>query len=98
MFTRGGEIPTSLIQQFEKETGIEVHFSTYDSNETLYAKLRSSKQPLYDVIMPSAYFVERMKTQGMLMRLEEKSCLILPTSTPPSTTATMISAIITVPL
>ena len=72
VYAWGGEIPTSLIQQFEKETGIEVHFSTYDSNETLYAKLRSSKQPLYDVIMPSAYFVERMKTQGMLMRLEEK--------------------------
>ncbi|WP_115701994.1 ABC transporter substrate-binding protein [Legionella sainthelensi] len=66
VYVWGGEIPKSLIQQFERESGIKVNFSTYDSNETMYAKLKASQQTIYDVILPSAYFVERMKRQDML--------------------------------
>ena len=66
VYAWGGEIPKRVIQAFERETGIHVNFSTYDSNEILYAKLRSSQKSIYDVILPSAYFVERMKHQGML--------------------------------
>ena len=70
VYAWGGEIPKQVIQQFERETGIHVNFSTYDSNEIMYAKLRSSKQSIYDVILPSAYFVERMQKQGMLNKLD----------------------------
>lgn len=67
----GGEIPQSVIQQFETETGIKVQFSTYDSNETLYTKLRATaSHNRYDVIMPSAYYVERMRQQGLLQPLD----------------------------
>lgn len=67
----GGEIPQSVIQQFEEATGIQVNFSTYDSNETMYAKLKANQQGIYDVILPSSYFVERMIQQGMLTRLDK---------------------------
>jgi len=68
----GGELPRSLIRDFEQETGINIYFSTYDSNETLYAKLHATKQqPVYDVIMPSAYFVERLKNQKFLEKLDK---------------------------
>lgn len=70
VYAWGGEIPKRVIQAFERETGIHVNFSTYDSNEILYAKLRSSQHAIYDVILPSAYFVERMKKQGMLTQIE----------------------------
>ncbi len=70
VYAWGGVLPKAVIQQFEHDTGIQVNFSTYDSNETMYAKLRSSKQSIYDVIVPSAYFVERMKKQGMLNKLD----------------------------
>lgn len=70
VYAWAGEIPNSLIQKFEKETGIHVNFSTYDSNETLYAKLRANKQNMYDVICPSAYYVERMRNQGLLTKLD----------------------------
>lgn len=73
VYAWGGEIPQSLIQKFEKETQIKVNFSTYDSNETLYAKLKASRnQNSYDVIIPSAYFVERMKKQGLLEALDHQ--------------------------
>ncbi|MDI9818560.1 MULTISPECIES: PotD/PotF family extracellular solute-binding protein [unclassified Legionella] len=70
VYVWGGEIPKQVVQQFEHETGITVHFSTYDSNETMYAKLKASGQSIYDVVLPSAYFVERMKKQGMLSPLD----------------------------
>jgi spermidine/putrescine transport system substrate-binding protein len=66
----GGIVPTSVILQFEHDTGIKVNVSTYDSNETMYAKLKSSQRSIYDVIIPSSYFVERMHKQGMLSELD----------------------------
>ncbi|MFC3909618.1 PotD/PotF family extracellular solute-binding protein [Legionella dresdenensis] len=71
VYVWGGEIPKQAVQQFERETGITVNFSTYDSNETMYAKLKASSTPVYDVILPSAYFVERMSRQGMLAKLDK---------------------------
>jgi spermidine/putrescine transport system substrate-binding protein len=68
----GGEIPKSVVHKFEQDTGIKVNFSTYDSNETMYAKLKSSRKMVYDVIMPSSYFVERMRNQGMLTKLDKQ--------------------------
>lgn len=69
VYAWGGEIPQSAITQFEKETGIKVNFSTYDSNETLFAKLSASKKPTYDVIEPSSYYLDRMRRLGMLKKL-----------------------------
>lgn len=71
VYTWSGVIPDFVIQQFEKETGIKVNFSTYDSNETLYAKLRASKNSGYDIIEPSNYFIDRMRRQNMLEPLEK---------------------------
>lgn len=71
VYVWGGEIPKKVIQQFEQQTGIRVNFSTYDSNETMYAKLKASGKSIYDVILPSAYYVERMQRQGMLTPLDQ---------------------------
>lgn len=72
VYVWGGEVPDSLVKQFEKDTGIRVNFSTYDSNETLYAKLVASSKPLYDVIEPSSYYLDRMRRQGMLEPINTK--------------------------
>ena len=68
----GGEVPQNLIWAFQKETGIKVNLSTYDSNEALFAKLHANHKQIYDVILPSSYFVERMKKYDMLMPLDLK--------------------------
>lgn len=70
VYAWGGEIPRIVLDQFEKETGITVNFSTYDNNETMYAKLKATDNGLYDVILPSSYFVERMKAQSLLVNLD----------------------------
>jgi spermidine/putrescine transport system substrate-binding protein len=71
VYTWSGEIPRSVIVQFEKETGIKVNYSTFDSNEIMYAKFRAAKNPGYDVIEPSSYYIDRMRHQGMLTPLNK---------------------------
>lgn len=66
-----GEVPDFVVRQFESETGIKVNISTYENNEIMYAKMRATKQPGYDIIMPSSYFVDRMRKQNMLTPLDK---------------------------
>ena len=47
---------------------VEVNYSTYSSNESMYAKL-SSGSVHYDVVVPSDYMIERMIEEDMLAEL-----------------------------
>ena len=47
---------------------VEVNYSTYSSNESMYAKI-SSGAVNYDVIVPSDYMIERMINEGLLHKL-----------------------------
>lgn len=67
-----GEIPEFAVRQFEKETGIKVNFSTYENNEIMYAKLRASRNNGYDVVIPTSYFVDRMRKNNMLEKLDRE--------------------------
>ncbi len=64
-------MPDDVISQFEKETGIQINYTTYDSNETMYAKLKADPDAGYDVIVPSSYFVGRMRRQDMLQQFDK---------------------------
>lgn len=69
LYIWGGIIPQEAITQFENETGIIVNLSTYDSNETLYAKLKANANNKYDVILPSSYLVSRLVKHNKLLTL-----------------------------
>lgn len=58
-----------VIRAFEEETGIRVQYVTAESNEALYAKMKSGAG-LYDVIFPSDYMAEKMINEGMLAKLD----------------------------
>lgn len=64
-------IPSEIISDFERETGIDVNYSTYSSNEELLAKLSSSKTGTYDLIFPSDYMVELMISRNMLEKIDK---------------------------
>ena len=63
-------LPESVLKMFTDETGIEVVYTTYDSNETMYAKLKLIKDDGYDVAVPSTYFVDKMGREKMLQPLD----------------------------
>jgi spermidine/putrescine transport system substrate-binding protein len=71
VYTWAEEIPSETITQFEKETGIKVNYSTYDSNEIMFAKLRTNDDIGYDIIEPSNYYIERMMHLNMLEKLDK---------------------------
>ena len=48
---------------------VEVNYSTYSSNEDMYAKL-SSGASTYDIVIPSDYMIARMIEEGMLRKLD----------------------------
>ncbi len=64
-------IDPAVLSLFEKETGIRVRYSTYESNESMFAKLKLTKQGGYDVAVPSTYFVDRMHRLDMLEPLDK---------------------------
>ncbi len=64
-------IPPGLLEDFTAQTGIKVIFSSFESNETMYAKMKTmGKSGGYDVIAPSNYFVSKMRKEGMLLPLD----------------------------
>lgn len=64
-------VPSSLLEQFTKETGIEVIYSTFESNEEMYSKLKLSNTKGYDIVFPSSYYVGKMAKEGMLSELDK---------------------------
>ena len=68
VFNYGDYINEDLIKKFEEETGIDVIYDTYESNETMYQKVRNSPGT-YDLIFPSDYMVEKMIKQDMLEKI-----------------------------
>ena len=52
----------------EKGLNVKVNYSTFDSNESMYNKLKSGAVS-YDVVVPSEYMIERMIKEGMLETL-----------------------------
>lgn len=64
-------VPSSLLEQFTKETGVEVIYSTFESNEEMYSKLKLSDGGGYDIVFPSSYYVGKMAKEGMLAELDK---------------------------
>ncbi len=65
----GSDDSADVIGAFEKLTGIAVNYTTFDSNESMYAKIKSGAAD-YDVIFPSDYMVSRMIGENMLAPLD----------------------------
>jgi spermidine/putrescine transport system substrate-binding protein len=65
-------IAQEVLERFERECGVKVIVDTYDSNETLLAKLQAGATG-YDVIVPSDYMVSIMIKEGMLAELDKSN-------------------------
>jgi putrescine transport system substrate-binding protein len=62
-------IDPEVIKGFEQETGIKVRYDVFDSNEVLETKLLTGNSG-YDVVVPSAYFLERQVKAGVFAPLD----------------------------
>lgn len=69
LFAWSEYIPKAVIDGFSRETGIEVNYETYSSNEELISKLVAGGGD-YDLIQPSDYAAEALIHAGLLAPLD----------------------------
>jgi spermidine/putrescine transport system substrate-binding protein len=62
----GGDGSLNVNSEFEKLTGIKIHYTTFASNEQMYAKLKGEGTSVYDIIIPSEYMIARMIEEDMV--------------------------------
>lgn len=69
IYNVGDYIDEDLITKFEEETGITVVYETYDTNESMYQKLKSGSTK-YDLIFPSDYMVEKLIAEDLVAEID----------------------------
>jgi spermidine/putrescine-binding protein len=69
LFAWSEYVPQDVIDGFTKETGIEVNYEAYASNEEMLAKLVSGAQA-YDLIQPSEYTIEALVKENQLLPID----------------------------
>jgi spermidine/putrescine transport system substrate-binding protein len=69
LFIWADTIKPELLDAFEDKYHCNVSVDTFDSNESMYAKLQLSSAR-YDLIFPSSYFVEILSKQNMIQPLD----------------------------
>lgn len=65
-------IDESIFEDFTAETGIEVIYSTYGTNENLYNELVINPNS-YDLVVPSEYMIEKLAVEGRIQPLTKKA-------------------------
>ena len=70
VYNRSDYIEASVLADFTTQTGIKVRYDTFDSNDTLETKLLAGKSG-YDIVVPTAYFLERQIKAGVFQKLDK---------------------------
>lgn len=69
IYTWGEYTPPELVTKFEKEFDLKVHIDTFDSMETMLAKLRSGAGG-YDIVVAGDATVQVMVSEGMVEKID----------------------------
>ncbi|MGD1875930.1 MAG: polyamine ABC transporter substrate-binding protein [Kiloniellaceae bacterium] len=63
-------IDESILEEFEKDTGIKVVYDVFDSNEVLETKMLAGSSG-YDVVVPTGTFLARQIQAGVFQKLDK---------------------------
>ncbi|MGX8699826.1 ABC transporter substrate-binding protein [Caproiciproducens sp.] len=56
-------------KEFTRRTGIDVNYTTFDTNESLYSKLANGGAN-YDIVIPSDYMISKLIDEKMIEKLD----------------------------
>ncbi|WP_088892654.1 polyamine ABC transporter substrate-binding protein [Leptolyngbya ohadii] len=70
VYTWANYTDDELLKSFEAKTGIRTVVDTFDSNESMLAKVEAGGANAYSVIYPSDYMVVEMLDKGLLTQLD----------------------------
>ena len=71
LYTWEGMFPQEVLDAFTAETGIKVNYSSFDTDETMLAKLETAKGGDYDVVIADDYIIETAIAEGLVMELDK---------------------------
>ena len=69
VYNWGEYLDPKVLTMFEEETGIDVVYEEFETNEILYPKV-SSGAIAYDAVCPSDYMIQRMMENGLLAEID----------------------------
>ena len=71
LYTWEGLFPQEVLDDFEKEKGIRIINSNFDSNERMLEKLQQSDVKDYDVVIGDDYIIEQVVKNGLAKELDK---------------------------
>ncbi len=72
LYTWEAMFPQEVLDNFEEETGIEIIYSNFDTNETMLEKLAQAEGGDYDVIIADDYILESVIQEGLAEKLDKE--------------------------
>lgn len=69
VYTWSDYIDTSLIEEFETLHNCKVIIDTFDSNESMYSKIKSGASG-YDILVPTSYMAKLLYEQNLIIKLD----------------------------
>ncbi len=69
VYNSGEYIDENVIAMFEEETGIQVVYDVFETNEEMYPVIQAGGVK-YDAVCPSDYMIQRMLENGMLSEID----------------------------
>ena len=70
LYTWENMFPQEVLDGFTEETGIEVTYSNFDTDETMLARLEAAEGGDYDVIIADDYIIETAIQEGLVQELD----------------------------
>ena len=71
LYTWEGMFPQEVLDAFTEETGYKVNYSSFDTDETMLAKLEAAEGGDYDVVIADDYIVEVAIAEGLVTELDK---------------------------
>lgn len=71
LYTWEGMFPQEVLDAFTEETGITVNYSSFDTDETMLARLETAQGGDYDLIIADDYIIETAIAEGLVQALDK---------------------------
>ena len=71
LYTWEGMFPPEVLEGFTKETGIQINYTNFDTDENMLARLEAAKGGDYDVVIADDYIIETVIAEGLAQKLDK---------------------------
>jgi spermidine/putrescine transport system substrate-binding protein len=74
IYSWANRIDENIIRQFEQKMGVKIYLNYYESSEELLTKIEKTSSLDCDLIIPSAYIVQRMIQKELVKKIDKAKC------------------------